>query len=97
MLADQVRTDQGATHAAPPAPRFGNLRALPTSLLGRDNDLANARRLVLEEGVRLLALTGTAGVGKTRLGLAVAEMVLGSFPDGVRIVDLAAVSDSSRS
>ena len=38
-----------------------------SSLLGRQEELAAATRLLASEGVRLLTLTGPAGVGKTRL------------------------------
>jgi len=38
-----------------------------SSLLGRQEELAAASRVLASEGVRLLTLTGPAGVGKTRL------------------------------
>src|SRR6266852_3633233 len=43
--------------------------------------------------VRLLTLTGTGGVGKTRLGLQVASHLLHDFADGVCFVPLASISD----
>ena len=46
--------------------------------------------------VRLLTLTGTGGVGKTRLGLAVASALLDAFVDGVYFVALAPISDAER-
>ncbi len=45
------------------------------------------------EGVRLLTLTGPAGVGKTRLALAAATELASVFPDGVVLADLARVRD----
>ena len=42
---------------------------------------------------RLVALTGSGGCGKTRLGLAVAANLVDRFPDGVWAVDLAPVSE----
>jgi hypothetical protein len=56
-----------------------------TPLVGRTAELMSARSLLLA-GVRLLTLTGPAGVGKTRLGLEVVAGLAGDFPDGVRVI-----------
>ena len=42
---------------------------------------------------RLVTLTGVGGVGKTRLALEVAAGLVDEFPDGVWLVELAAVGD----
>lgn len=71
-------------------------RTLPkplTSLVGRETEVATARQLLLEEGVRFLTLIGPGGVGKTRLALRIAEEVASSFPDGAAFVPLAPISD----
>jgi predicted ATPase/DNA-binding CsgD family transcriptional regulator len=62
-----------------------------TSFVGRRRELAEARRL-LSAG-RLLTVTGVGGVGKTRLALRLADQVRRAFPDGVCLVELAAVND----
>lgn len=69
----------------------GNLPAEVTSFVGRDDDVAAARKLL--GGTRLLTLTGVGGVGKTRLSRRVGEAVQRVFPDGVWLVELAHVSD----
>ena len=70
-----------------------NLPLQLTSFVGRQRDIAEVRRLLTTN--RLLTLTGAGGVGKTRLGLQVAAEVLEEFRDGVWLVELAALSDSS--
>ena len=68
------------------------MRAARNTFVGRAIDVA-ALSHVLEptvpNGTRLLTLTGVAGSGKTRLGLAVAEPLRGVYRDGVWLVELA--------
>src|SRR3712207_3562529 len=79
---------------AVPAPRpLHQLPAQPTPLIGRELDLYAARAYLLERGARLLSLTGPAGIGKTRLALALAESLLDEHPDGVVFADLAPIHD----
>ncbi|MEU0094441.1 LuxR C-terminal-related transcriptional regulator [Kribbella sp. NPDC006257] len=72
---------------------MGTLPAELTSFVGRRQELADTRAL-LSTG-RLVTLTGAGGVGKTRLGLQVAAQVRRTFPDGVWLVELAAVQDAA--
>ncbi len=74
---------------APPC----NLPAQPTPLIGRDREVAALRQQLLRRDVRLLTLTGTAGIGKTRLAIAVAAASLNKFPGGVVFIDLAPISN----
>ena len=72
------------------------LHSLPlprTRLIGREAEIATARAFLLDEAVPLLTLTGTGGVGKTRLALAIAQDVAAAFADGVVWVDLAPILD----
>jgi predicted ATPase/DNA-binding CsgD family transcriptional regulator len=73
-----------------------NLPPSFTPLIGREQEVEAACALLRRPEVRLLTLVGTGGVGKTRLGLAVAQVLLDDFADGVSFVSLAPVSDPAR-
>jgi predicted ATPase len=64
-----------------------------TPLVGRDADLVQVCAALTGPGIRLVTLTGTGGVGKTRLSLAAAASLDQEFPHGVFFVPLAAVRD----
>ncbi|MGB7873302.1 MAG: LuxR C-terminal-related transcriptional regulator, partial [Anaerolineales bacterium] len=66
------------------------LPAEPTPFIGRANELAEIRHLLDE--TRLLTLTGTGGVGKTRLALQIASDLHDKFENGVFFVSLAPIS-----
>ena len=72
-----------------------NLPVSLTSLIGREQEMQAIHALLLRPDVRLLTLTGTAGVGKTRLALEVAGDLMHDFGDGVHLVSLAPISDPS--
>ena len=104
LLADALRLSPGRRDAlraaahpgrSPAAvPELSNGLPMPlTSLVGRDRETASAQTLLRQAEVRLLTLTGPGGVGKTRLGLDVADNVQDEFADGVLFVPLAALDD----
>ena len=70
-----------------------NLPVPATSFLGRDHELAEIAGL-LQDGARLVTLTGPGGTGKTRLAIHAAAEASDSFPDGIWWVPLASLSDA---
>jgi predicted ATPase len=70
-----------------------NLLVPLTSFIGRDREISEIRRLLSTN--RLVTLTGTGGVGKTRLALQIASAVAASYPHSVWVVELAALTDPS--
>jgi DNA-binding NtrC family response regulator/predicted ATPase len=83
---------------APGAPRPGPAATpvlpLPvTSLIGREREIHEiALRLATH---RVVTLTGTGGVGKTRLALAAGPQLRSLCPDGVWFVELSSVGDGA--
>lgn len=84
-----------ASLLAPLSPRRSNLPAQLTPLVGRANEVAAVRDLLQHPDVRLVTLTGPGGVGKTRLGLQVADEMQDDFRDGVTFASLAPVTDAA--
>lgn len=70
-----------------------NLPRQLTTFVGRGEQVTEIKRLVGNSvGGVVTTLVGSAGCGKTRLAHRVAEELLGTFPDGVWMVELAGVS-----
>jgi predicted ATPase/DNA-binding winged helix-turn-helix (wHTH) protein len=68
-----------------------NLPYQLTSFIGREQEIAQLEELATAN--RLVTLTGAGGAGKTRLVIEVASRLIDAFPDGVWLVELAALSD----
>ena len=79
----------GERNGGPPT----NLPAHLTPLIGRDDALDKITASLKRDEVRLLTLTGSPGIGKTRLALQAASSLLSYFSDGVFLVTLAPVRD----
>jgi predicted ATPase len=62
-------------------------------LVGREWEVAAVVARLRSPEVRLLTLTGTGGIGKTRLAIRVAEEIADSVPDGAFFVSLAPVAE----
>jgi len=77
-----LTTEVAQTNIAPPL----------SALIGRESELSVLSELLRTH--RLVTLTGLGGVGKTSLAIAVARLVLPSFPSGVWLAELAAVAES---
>jgi predicted ATPase len=65
-------------------------------LIGREQEVRAICDLLSHPEVRLLTITGTGGVGKTRLALEVAGALRAVFTDGICFVPLAPVSDPTQ-
>jgi predicted ATPase/DNA-binding XRE family transcriptional regulator len=94
VLAAREGRTPGVLRQQVPAPSPSvrhNLPAPLTSFLDREQALARLAELLSQ--ARLVTLTGTGGAGKTRLALEVGARAVRSFPDGVWLADLAAITD----
>ena len=69
----------------------GNLPQQLSSLVGRESAVTEVAELT--RASRLVTLSGVGGVGKTRMAIEVGAEVASEFPDGVWMVELAAVAD----
>jgi predicted ATPase/DNA-binding CsgD family transcriptional regulator len=93
-IASVDRSSSDAAGEAIVLPRMIGWRPTvqPTPLIGRRDELDSICQRLAVEGVRLLTLTGPAGVGKTRLALATVSQIVQDFPerfsDGIAVVDL---------
>jgi predicted ATPase/DNA-binding winged helix-turn-helix (wHTH) protein len=68
-----------------------NLPEPVSELIGRDEEIGEIVNLIA--GHRLVTLSGPGGIGKTRLGLALARELLPHFADGVWAIELAPLAD----
>jgi predicted ATPase/DNA-binding CsgD family transcriptional regulator len=96
VLKDRVRALRASTvdRASRASDHPLGLPADLTSFVGRSTELSQLRDAIGSS--RLVTLSGPGGVGKTRLAVRAATMIPASvFPDGVRLVQLAALRESS--
>jgi predicted ATPase/DNA-binding XRE family transcriptional regulator len=85
---------ESAPWQIPPAPP-SNLPFALTSLVGREQEIAELSGYLQQAEIRLVTLTGSPGIGKTRLAIGTARRVLPHFPHGVFFFSLAPLTDPS--
>ncbi len=92
------RTSDGAeVSTSPPVDSLDSWLPEPlTSLIGRRDEVEEVARLLAQERVRLVTLTGPAGVGKTRLALEAAAAVRSEHVCDVVFVDLIPIQEPER-
>ncbi|WP_433544442.1 BTAD domain-containing putative transcriptional regulator (plasmid) [Streptomyces sp. CA-294286] len=91
-----LNQDAALNPAAQPRPSYRattNLPAPLTELVGRAQALAELKDLLAT--ARLVTLTGSGGVGKTRLALETAAQLADDFTDGAWLVELAVLGRSN--
>ncbi|WP_067972687.1 AfsR/SARP family transcriptional regulator [Nocardiopsis trehalosi] len=86
-LHRRILEQDSALAAVPGARPRTNLPAQISELIGREEALAQVGALL--GSARLVTLTGSGGVGKTRLALETAAQAAANHPDGVWLVELA--------
>lgn len=84
----RVSPDEIAATSAP----AHNLPQPVSSFVGRAKQILELKALL--HRTRLLTLTGSGGCGKTRLAMHTAAELVGQFPDGIWLVELAALTDA---
>jgi predicted ATPase/DNA-binding SARP family transcriptional activator len=70
-----------------------NLPVPLTSFIGREREIEEVKHLL--SSTRLLTLTGSGGIGKTRLAIRAASDLIKSYKDGVWWVELAPLIDEA--
>lgn len=94
-LYEQIKS---ASWAQPPTsnPQFPTsyyqLPAPLTPFIGRERELADLGRLVMDPNCRCITLVGPGGMGKTRLAIQVAANHRNDFAQGIAFVELAAIN-----
>lgn len=92
---DEALAGNALRNAGAPILRADDLRTnLPhpvDSFVGRDNEIAELRRLLGD--YRLVTLTGAGGIGKTRLAVETGRRLVDDYAHGVWLAELAPVID----
>jgi predicted ATPase/DNA-binding SARP family transcriptional activator len=89
LTQDPALEVEAAADSRRPPPH--NLPERLTSFVGREVELGEVAKLL--EVHRLVTVTGPGGAGKSSLAVELARQVAGGWPDGVWLVELAALRD----
>jgi predicted ATPase/DNA-binding SARP family transcriptional activator/DNA-binding CsgD family transcriptional regulator len=92
LTPDKAR-DRGRQPEEPAITKKHNLPAPRDAFVGREHEILEVKRALAM--TRLLTLTGAGGSGKTRLALEIARNLVGAYPDGVWLVELAPLSEGA--
>jgi hypothetical protein len=92
FLADPIQAAELLTSEIPGGGEH-NLPAERTSFVGHEREMLELKRQLAM--TRLLTLSGAGGSGKTRLALEVARDLVGAYPDGVWLVELAPLTEKA--
>ncbi len=93
-LLESAAREQRFAETAPPSPS-SPLPVPLTTLIGREAEITNVVQSLAETNARLLTLTGPAGVGKTRLAIAVANELLDHYGKRIWLIDLSTLGDAT--
>ena len=93
LAQDPVLAAPAGQIAEPAGHAADNLPAAASALIGRDAEVDAVGELLRSS--RLVTITGTGGVGKTRLAIEVARGLAGNYQDGAWLVELAPVGDDA--
>jgi predicted ATPase len=81
-----LRTEGGAPET--------NLPPHATNLIGREQEVSELLGVLIEPDTGVVTVTGTAGIGKTRVALGAASLALAAYPAGIWFAELGEVEDA---
>ncbi|MGC2129064.1 MAG: helix-turn-helix domain-containing protein [Candidatus Aquilonibacter sp.] len=87
------RALRGSLPEPPPPAERSNLPHSLTRFVGRSAEMVLLLELIREH--KLVTITGVGGVGKTRMAIELGLHLLDQFPDGIWLIELAALRDAS--
>jgi predicted ATPase len=94
LLSERFAAPASLPQSVPVTARaLGAMPEISTALLGREDDIAAVVDLLESPAVRLITLTGPGGIGKTRLAIAVGEVVRRTRPTQAVFIPLASIDN----